>query len=88
MAEAFSIGMTMLSAAITEDLENLYDMKSYSLNQEMLKIKLDEMKMKSNYSEVLKSTISNLCKVKVEERMVPEEIWDIVEKHEEKIRKK
>ena len=88
MAEAFSMGLTMLSAAVTEDLESLYDMKSYSINEEMLKRKLDEMKTKPAYSEVLKSTISNLCKLKVEERMVPEEVWSIVENHEEKIKKK
>lgn len=57
----FSIGLTMLSAASLEDLTYLYDIKLHKFDEGQFNAKLDEFQMNQKYSEILRSTISNLC---------------------------
>lgn len=59
----FSIGLTVLSAGVLEDFSNLYDIKLHTFNEDKLQRKLDEWRINEKYSEVLKSTVDNLCEI-------------------------
>ena len=86
--EVFTIGLTVLSAALLEDFENLYDIKKYSFNHQQFNRKLDEFKVSNKYSDILKGTISNICEVNPEKRVNAEELWAFLQPHGEKIRNK
>lgn len=56
----FSIGLTLLSAANLEDFTDLYDIKLHTFNDNKFQRNLEEFQVNSKYSEVLRSTVSNL----------------------------
>lgn len=84
----FSIGLTVLSAAMLEDFEHLYDIKNYNFNQQQLNRKLDEFKVSGKYSDILKGAIANICEVNPDRRVSAEELWAFLQPHGHKIRGK
>lgn len=84
-SEIFSIGQTLLSVAILEDLTGLADIKLHNFNEGKLQKSLDQLRV-SPYSEILKSTIDNMCELNPNERITSSELWSLLEPHEEKIK--
>jgi hypothetical protein len=60
-----------LSVAILEDLSGLADIKQYTFNEAELQQNLDQLKI-SPYSDILKSTIVNMCDVTPSQRLTSE----------------
>ena len=86
--EVFSIGLTVLSAALLEDFSNLYDIKKYSFDHNQLRKKIDDFRVSNKYSDILKGVVTNLCEVTPEKRCTPEEMWAFLQPHGEKVRAK
>ena len=70
-SEIFSVGLTVLSAALLEDFSSLYNLKNYSFDFQKLNQKLDEFKISSKFSDIFKGTIVNLCEPNPEKRLSP-----------------
>lgn len=60
-SEMFSIGLTVLSAAMLEDFLKLYNLKSYRFDSNEATILLNEWKSNTVYSEIFTAVVSNLC---------------------------
>ena len=83
-AEAFSIGLTILDAAILHDSEELYDLKKMSFkysvfNDNVVKLKTDK------YSPFFVKTVVNLLEGKSVERITPGEALSILQPYQEEI---
>ena len=68
-AEMFAIGLTMLSAVNLKDYDILYDCESLKFDFEKLEEAITELVLNNRYSEVLRSTIMNLCSYQAHRRM-------------------
>jgi hypothetical protein len=60
LAEAFSIGLTILDAGLLTDNSDLYNMKSYKFDIEKAKEKL-RIWSQSTYSDTLRRIVLNMC---------------------------
>ena len=76
------MGLTVLSAAVLQDFSNIYNLTNHSINEQLFKKYLDDFKLEKSFSEIFKSTISNLCKFDPRQRMTPNELWKLLDKHE------
>lgn len=68
-SEVFSIGLTVLSAAMLEDFLTLYDVKSYKFNAVEAGKYLDEWRSNNVYSEIFTAFVSNLCEFQPQKRL-------------------
>ena len=59
-SEVFSIGATILSAGILQDLADLYDYSSWTFSAEKLSAKTLLWLEQQQYSEIFKSIVLNL----------------------------
>jgi hypothetical protein len=59
-SEIFSIGLTVLSAAMLEDFLKLYNIKTYKFDTNEATILLNEWKSNTVYSEIFTAVVSNL----------------------------
>jgi hypothetical protein len=83
-AEAFSIGLTILDAALLYDSEQLYDLKGMSFqysifNDNVVRLKTDK------YSPFFVRTVLNLLEGKSVERVTPGESLAILQPYYEEI---
>ena len=85
-AEIFSIGLTLLSAANLEDYTDLYDIKLHTFNENKFQRSLEQFQINNSYSEILRSTVSNLLERDPAKRMHTDQLWKLVEPYEEKIK--
>lgn len=86
--EIFSIGETVLSAALLEDFTPYYDLKKYAFDFPRFNAKLDEFKVSNKYSDVFKGIVSNLVEVNPDKRLTPQELWGFLQPHGNKIMEK
>lgn len=68
-SEAFSIGLTVLSAANLADYEGLYDLQDTTINLSSLNEALGAWAFNSFYSEVLRGTVLLLLNVHPQKRL-------------------
>ena len=68
-SEMFSIGFTVLSAAMLEDFLRLYNLKSYRFDTTEATNLLNEWKSNTVYSEIFTVVVSNLCQFQPERRI-------------------
>ena len=80
-AESFSIGLTMLDAALLENSEELYDFKKLSFKNRVLNDNVVSLKT-GNYSPFFVKTILNLLESKSVERLTPGEALAIIRPYE------
>jgi hypothetical protein len=81
-SEVFSIGLTVLSAAMLEDFLKLYDIKAHKFNAEEATILLNEWKSNTVYSEIFTALVSNLCSFQPLKRLEDKELWSWISKYE------
>jgi serine/threonine protein kinase len=88
-SEAFSIGLTVLSAGNLADYEGIYDLQQNStMNQASLNEALGAWAFNSFYSEVLRGAVLLLLNVHPERRLNCRELYELLEDHTEAIQKK
>lgn len=68
-SEMFSIGLTVLSAAMLEDFLRLYNLKTYRFDTAEATALLDEWRSNTVYSEIFTAVLSNLCQFQPERRL-------------------
>jgi hypothetical protein len=84
----FSIGLTVLSAAMLEDFHYLYDIKAYKINEAETRVLLEEWRSNNVYSEIFTAFISNLCSFQIDKRLTDEELWRWISDYEKPIKNK
>lgn len=87
-SEMFSIGFTILSAAMLEDFLRLYNIKNYKFDTVEATNLLNEWKSNTVYSEIFTAVISNLCEFQPEKRLEDDELWQWISKYEKSIKNK
>ena len=87
-AEVFSIGLTVLSAAMLDDFLRLYNTKQYSFNSQEATSLLNEWRSNTVYSEIFTALVSNLCEFQPEKRLTDTELWNWISKYEQEIMNK
>lgn len=80
-SEMFSIGFTILSAAMLEDFLRLYNIKSYKFDTVEASNLLNEWRSNTVYSEIFTAVISNLCEFQPEKRLEDDELWQWISKY-------
>ena len=85
LGEAFSIGLTMLDAALLTDNEELYEMRNLRFNIHRFHENLVKWK-ESSYSPFLVRTVENLLEINWYERPTAGEVRAVLEPYEEQIR--
>lgn len=60
-SEMFSLGMTILSAAMLTDFSDVYDVKKFKFRYDEMNDYLHEWRNNTEYSEIFIAFISNLC---------------------------
>lgn len=88
VGEAFSIGLSVLSAGTLSDFEDLYDLNSNSFNFARFNEALHFWRSNNSYSEVLRGTVSCLCQPDVGKRLTTSELLSLLEKHHQSIEQK
>jgi serine/threonine protein kinase len=68
-SEMFSIGLTVLSAAMLEDFLRLYNLKGFRFDTAEATNLLNEWKSNTVYSEIFTAVVSNLCQFQPERRI-------------------
>lgn len=81
----FSIGLTLLSTVILEDLSNLYNIKSYTFDSNHLRSSLNSFNSSPAFSDILKGTVNNLLEFNIEKRLTPAELWTWISQYENHI---
>ena len=84
-SEVFSIGATVLSAGILDNLSSLYDYPNNSFNSHNLSAKTVQWLEHPYYSEIFKSVVLNLVNPDAEKRISIEELWDFLSKYQTSI---
>jgi hypothetical protein len=80
-AEAFSIGLTILSAGNLADYEGLYDLEKHEIEGERLNEALKVWAFNSTYSLVLRGTVLLLLNLHAERRLTCSELGQLLGKH-------
>ncbi len=73
--EIFSIGLTVLSAAMLEDFLPLYNTKTYRFDSGKCTVLLNEWRSNTVYSEIFTALVSNLCQFQPERRIDDDELY-------------
>lgn len=87
-SEVFSIGFTVLSAAVQENFEELYNTKNYKFNFEKADQHLHQWRNNTDYSEIFTAFISNMCSYSPERRLTEKELWGWISQYENEIKHK
>lgn len=87
-SEMFSIGMTILNAAMLNDFTEIYDVKKFKFKFDEASEDLQQWRDNTVYSEIFTAFISNLCSFEPEKRLTEKELWSWINKHEEEIKNK
>ena len=87
-SEMFSIGMTILGAALLTDFTDIYDVKKFKFRYDEANDYLHEWRINTTYSEIFTAFISNLCSFEPEKRLTEKELWSWINKYEEEIKNK
>lgn len=87
-SEAFSIGLTILSAGNLADYEGLYNFQTNEIDPSRLSEGLKAWALNSAYSEVLRGTVLLLLNVQPERRLSCSELAELLAKHGEPILKR
>lgn len=78
VGEAFSIGLSVLSAGTLSDFEDLYNLNSNSFNFARFNEALHFWRSNNSYSEVLRGTVSCLCQPDVTKRLTTGELVSLL----------
>lgn len=84
-AEVFSIGLTVLSAAMLDDFLRLYNVKQYHFDANEATALLNEWRSNTVYSEIFTALVSNLCQFQPEKRLTDVQLWEWISKYEREI---
>jgi hypothetical protein len=91
--ESFSIGMTLLSIALLQNLFHLYDLRNNELNEELLAqylATLDSVEYSADgkterYSPTLKRVIREMVRIDPAQRLGSQQIYQLLKNHTESI---
>lgn len=78
LAESFSIGLTIMDAALLFDSEKLYDMHYIGFKAHIFNENVYKWKTSSSYSPFLIKTVENMVEVNHIERPTPGEVYAIL----------
>ena len=84
----FSIGMTILNAAMLVDFNQVYDVKKFKFKFDLATEYLQEWRLNTVYSEIFTAFVSNLCSFEPEKRLTEKELWSWINKYEDEIKNK
>jgi hypothetical protein len=87
LSEAFSTGLTILSAGNLADYEVLYNLQTHEIEAGKLSEGLKTWALNSAYSVVLRGTVLLLLNVHPEKRLSCSELSELLAKHAEPILK-
>lgn len=85
-AEAFSIGMTILSAGLLDNLEGIYNFKQAKFDAVKFEAVLHQWKQHSKYSGFFKMLVERLVALDPSERLSPGEMRAYLAPYEDSIR--
>ena len=83
--EMFAIGMTMLSAGILKDSEDLYDYKQYTFDYEEADTRINFWLTRNQYTENLRMLVAYMCSYRQYKRWTIDELWKWLGKNRVKI---
>lgn len=85
-AESFSIGMTILSAGLLDNLEDLYNFRQPKFNEDVLKDKIKTWRQDPKFSGFFKLIVEKLLSVDPVERFSPGEMRAYLSPYEDLIK--
>lgn len=88
VSEAFSAGLTVLSAANLTDYQGLYDLKNFDFNSKAFNDEVLAWRTNNSFSEVLRGTVLALLQLDVSRRLTTNQLAELLNKHGENIEKK
>lgn len=80
-SEMFSVGATVLSAGILDDLSGVYGSHGTKFNSEAFEQRIGAWRSSPRYSELFKSIVLNLLEENARKRLTSWEMWIWIEKY-------